>query len=575
MDFITLILHHGGKLLRNEQRVLEYVGGEVDVWEEIDCDLLNRFLIIDLCKLHKYHDIQHCYWLYPERDLDLGLREIRKDCDADIVDLCLASKHNNGEIEVFFEHPVIPDERVVFSKVVVDENTGVVAEDSSVEVVGQEPGKGGTDTSVEVVGEEHVERDGVSPVDVIVEEAADMEEVSHVEVVVQEGTEREELSPVEVAVEESAEMEEENHDDVVVEEVSKDDDEDSPIVAEIRSKKKNDLAARNTDKGKNVVGSNSGRKGKNVQGSSFGRKGKKNVAESSKKRRVVTSEESSEDDGEGNPLPSGGVGHRQSYAQNLNVGPRGWKPVETTEVPARPGDGTATPINPTTATENLNETQTEIDLSQSQPTSQSSQPQPVHTNQGFPPTPNQPLVSAKPTQTTRLAPMGQVRPNTPFRQPGLIDTTVARPTYRGTTRRKLPTREGGLSIRPHAGGARQNASSSPTTAANQTSTAGPFLGASSSTRPSTIKPSTISPTSAAGPYLGASSSTRPSTINPTSLAGPFQGASASSPINFRTRGTTSPSSAAGPFQGASASTYNRFMQFMPTPGFHPPPPKKP
>ncbi|KAJ1406200.1 hypothetical protein SESBI_25268 [Sesbania bispinosa] len=509
MDFITLILHHGGKLLRNEQRVLEYVGGEVDVWEELECDLLNRFLIIDLCKLHKYHDIQHCYWLYPEIDLDLGLREIRKDHDSDIVDLCLASKHNNGEIEVFFEHPVIPDECVVFSKVVMGENTVQMAEDSSVEVVGEEPGKGDKDTS-------HVE--------VIIEEVADMEDVSPVEVVVQEGTEREELSPVE-----------ENHDDVVVEEgveegtlsdihsdsyesaedslyrpspiVSEDDEEDSPIVAEIRSKKKNDVASRNTDKGKNVVAESSKKKGKNVVAESSknkgknvvaessGRKGKKKVVDSSKKRRVVTSEESSEDDGEGNPPPSVGVGHRQSYAPNLNVG-------------------------------------------------------------GFPPTPNQPVVSAEPTQTTRVAPMSQVRPNTPFRQPGLIHTTVARPTYRGSTRRKLPTRGGGLS--------------SPTTAANQTSAAGPFVGGNPSTRPSTI-----SPTSAAGPYLGPSSSSRPTTISPTVVVGPFPGASASSPINLRPRGIAGPSSTAGPFQGASVSTCNRFMRFMPTPGFHPPPPKKP
>ncbi|KAJ1415747.1 hypothetical protein SESBI_17806, partial [Sesbania bispinosa] len=193
-----------------------------------------------------------------------------------------------------------------------------MAEDNSVEAVGQEPRKRDTDTS---------------QVEVIIEGAADMEDVSPVEVVVQEGTEREELSPVE-----------ENHDDVVVEEgveegtlsdihsdsyesaedslyrpspiVSEDDEQDSPIVAEIRSKKKNDVAARNTNKGKNMVAESSKKKGKNVVAESSDRKGKKKVVESSKKRRVVTSE----DDGEGNPPPSVGVGHRQSYAPNLNVG---------------------------------------------------------------------------------------------------------------------------------------------------------------------------------------------------------------------------------------------------------------
>ncbi|KAJ1433263.1 hypothetical protein SESBI_06206, partial [Sesbania bispinosa] len=287
MDLITLILHHGGKLLRNEQRVLEYVGGEVDVWEDLECDILNRFVIIDLCKLHKYHDIQHCYWLYPERDLDLGLREIRKDHDSDIVDMCLASKHNNGEIEIFFEHPIIPDECVVFSKVVVGENTG--------------------------------------------EMDAEMEDVSPVE-----------DSPDDVVVEEGVEEEDSLYRPSPI--VSEDDEEESPVVAEIRSKKKNDVAARNNDKGfrvvaesskkkgknvvaessnkkgKNVVAESSKKKGKNVVAESSGRKGKKKVVDSSKKRRAMTSEESSEDDGEGNPPPSVGVGHRQSYAPNLNDG---------------------------------------------------------------------------------------------------------------------------------------------------------------------------------------------------------------------------------------------------------------
>ncbi|KAJ1398220.1 hypothetical protein SESBI_31216 [Sesbania bispinosa] len=314
------------------------------------------------------------------------------------------------------------------------------------------------------------------------EMAAEMEDVSHVEV----AGEMEEYRPDDVVVEEA--LEEGTVSDIGSDSyesaedslyrpspiVSEGDEEDSPVVAEIRSKKKNDVSARSTDKGKNVVADSSNkkgknvvddsskrkgknvvddsskRKGKNVDAVTSSRKGKKKVVDSSKRRRAVTSEESSEDDGE-------------------------------------------------------------------------------------------------------------VRPNTPFRQPGLIHTAAARPTYTGSTRRKLPTRGGGLSIRPHAGGPRQNASSSPTTAANHTSAAGAFVGGNPSTRPTTINP-----TSVAGPYLGPSSSSRPTTISPSAVAGPFQGANASGP-----------SSTAGPFQGASASTCTRFMQFMPTPGFRPPPPKKP
>ncbi|KAJ1394772.1 hypothetical protein SESBI_33896 [Sesbania bispinosa] len=393
MDFITLILHHGGKFLRNEQRVLEYVGGEVDVWDYLECDILNRFVIIDLCKLHKYHHIEHCYWLYPERDLDGGLSEIRKDHDSDIVDMCLASKHNNGEIEVFFEHPVIPDNYVVFSKVVMAEKTGEMA--SEMEDV----------SHVEVAGEMEEYR----PDDVVVEEALEEGTVSDIGSDSYESAEDSLYRPSPI--------------------VSEGDEEDSPVVAEIRSKKKNDVAARSTDKGKNVVADSSNKKGKNVVADSSNkkgknvvddsskrkgknvvddsskrkgknvdavtssRKGKKKVVDSSKRRRAVTSEESSEDDGEvqNNRLKRSypecicsRCGHPNHNIRNcMNYGvppkPRGWKPVETTEVPA--ADGTTTPVNPTTTTENANETQSEIDLSQSQPLSQPSQPQPVHTNQ--------------------------------------------------------------------------------------------------------------------------------------------------------------------------------------------------
>ncbi|KAJ1381226.1 hypothetical protein SESBI_45315 [Sesbania bispinosa] len=111
-------MHHGGKLMRNEANELDYIGGEVDVWEELDSDYLSRILIIDLCKLHNYHRIDHCYWLSPEKTLEDGPRELRWDCDADVLDMCIASKRNHGEIEVFIEHPVV--ENPTFSKSMAD-----------------------------------------------------------------------------------------------------------------------------------------------------------------------------------------------------------------------------------------------------------------------------------------------------------------------------------------------------------------------------------------------------------------------------------------------------------------------
>ncbi|KAJ1380238.1 hypothetical protein SESBI_46182 [Sesbania bispinosa] len=252
MDFITLILHRGGKLLRNEQNVLEYVGGEVDVWDELDCDLLNRFLIIDLCKLHKYHDIQHCFWLYPERNL---------------------------------EHPVIPDECVVFSKVAVVDETGDGDINSSVEIIVVEVAAKDPDeeedveSRVEVLVEEPAEEDEEIPAEVPLEQPAEEDEDIPVEDVVEQAAEEDEDIPAEVVVEQAAEEDEDIPADVVVDEgleedsvsdvhsdsyesaedsiyrpspiVSTDNEEVTPIVVEIRSKKLNDVCA--AKKGKNVV----------------------------------------------------------------------------------------------------------------------------------------------------------------------------------------------------------------------------------------------------------------------------------------------------------------------------------
>ncbi|KAJ1412038.1 hypothetical protein SESBI_20677 [Sesbania bispinosa] len=173
-----------GKFVRNEQNVLDYVGGEVDVWDELDCDLLNRFLIIDLCKLHKYHDIQHCFWLYPECNL---------------------------------EHPIIPDECVVFSKSVVVDETAE----------GEEAVEEDEDIPAEVVVGEADEEDEDVHTDV---EADEEDEDVQTDVEVDEGLEKDSVSNVHSDSYESAEDSIYRPSPIV----SSDDEEVTPIVAEIR-----------------------------------------------------------------------------------------------------------------------------------------------------------------------------------------------------------------------------------------------------------------------------------------------------------------------------------------------------
>jgi hypothetical protein len=43
VEFITLVLHHRESIERDENQKLKYVGGEIDVWDDINSDLLNLF----------------------------------------------------------------------------------------------------------------------------------------------------------------------------------------------------------------------------------------------------------------------------------------------------------------------------------------------------------------------------------------------------------------------------------------------------------------------------------------------------------------------------------------------------
>ncbi|KAJ1381116.1 hypothetical protein SESBI_45438 [Sesbania bispinosa] len=74
------------------------------VWEGIDIDTINRFTVEGLCKEHFYPRFDKIYWLKPGRNLEVGLRALEKD--AHVVDMCNAARKNEGEIEIFFIHPI-------------------------------------------------------------------------------------------------------------------------------------------------------------------------------------------------------------------------------------------------------------------------------------------------------------------------------------------------------------------------------------------------------------------------------------------------------------------------------------
>ncbi|KAJ1399525.1 proteoglycan 4-like [Sesbania bispinosa] len=103
IERITLILHHRGFLGR-EEGVLRYIGGEICVWEGLDTDTINKFIVVELCKEHYYRSFEKIYWLKPGRVLEVGLRVLEKD--VHVVNMCNAARRNGGEIEIYFIHPI-------------------------------------------------------------------------------------------------------------------------------------------------------------------------------------------------------------------------------------------------------------------------------------------------------------------------------------------------------------------------------------------------------------------------------------------------------------------------------------
>ncbi|KAJ1380489.1 Ricin B-like lectin [Sesbania bispinosa] len=77
-----IILHHGGKFLRDDKNVLEYVGGEIDVWEGLDVDTMCLWTPSDMCKEHGYVRFDNIWWHNPDFKLEKGLRPLAEDLDV-------------------------------------------------------------------------------------------------------------------------------------------------------------------------------------------------------------------------------------------------------------------------------------------------------------------------------------------------------------------------------------------------------------------------------------------------------------------------------------------------------------
>lgn len=109
---ITLIVYHGGMLQRYKNGVLEYVGGEMDVWEELDSDTLNLFDLVAIVKSCRGHDnIEQFFWRVPNRDLNVGLRQLTTD--SSFMEMVNAALSNGNEIELYYENPIMELEPIM------------------------------------------------------------------------------------------------------------------------------------------------------------------------------------------------------------------------------------------------------------------------------------------------------------------------------------------------------------------------------------------------------------------------------------------------------------------------------
>ncbi|KAJ1432893.1 proteoglycan 4-like [Sesbania bispinosa] len=109
--FITFVLHHHGKFLRDGKGVLIYDNEEIDVWEDVDPDKCCPWLARDLAKQHGYRDFKEVWWHNKQFNLEKGLRLLKED--ADVRDMCMIARQFDYEAHIYFEHQVdVP----VFSK---------------------------------------------------------------------------------------------------------------------------------------------------------------------------------------------------------------------------------------------------------------------------------------------------------------------------------------------------------------------------------------------------------------------------------------------------------------------------
>ncbi|XP_020962993.1 uncharacterized protein LOC110264862 [Arachis ipaensis] len=105
--YAVLVFYHGGHFGRGPSGTLEYIGGKVEKFSEMDLDFVNFGDLVTLFKGLGYATYRVVYWYDPtSNDLESGLHILRGDAGINEMRENKLRNSNINEFYIYFDHPV-------------------------------------------------------------------------------------------------------------------------------------------------------------------------------------------------------------------------------------------------------------------------------------------------------------------------------------------------------------------------------------------------------------------------------------------------------------------------------------
>ncbi|RYR76046.1 hypothetical protein Ahy_A01g000638 [Arachis hypogaea] len=101
---LDIMFHHGRTFKKNADGKLVYSPDNKACLGDLDEDRLDVFFIRNYFKELGYDKVIECWWLVPERSLEVGLRALTTD--DELREMCFHAQMNDGLVDVYFEHGV-------------------------------------------------------------------------------------------------------------------------------------------------------------------------------------------------------------------------------------------------------------------------------------------------------------------------------------------------------------------------------------------------------------------------------------------------------------------------------------